>query len=385
MSGQRKDDHLHLAAGQQRQLHRTPAPTDWDDVRLLHEALAGIEAEDVDLSVTLPWAGEHGPVRWPVPFYLNGMTGGSQHTGAVNAALGEAAAATGLPIATGSMSMYLKDPSTLPSFRVLREANPEGFVMANLSAEATPDQARRVVEALGADALQIHINAVQETVMPEGARGFSAWCDGIAALADQLPVPVVVKEVGCGMTRTTLAKLARAGVQLVDVAGRGGTDFARIENDRRDGRDYAFLQGFGQSAPMVLLDALGARAGTPLPALLASGGVRHPYDVVRGLALGARAVGVAGTFLHAVLAEDPAGSAGPVAPDGAERLTALIRAWTERLRELCALLGARTPAELTRTDVLVEGRLAHAAALRGADLAALAARSETTAFEEDPA
>ncbi|MBN4844973.1 type 2 isopentenyl-diphosphate Delta-isomerase, partial [Staphylococcus sp. EG-SA-29] len=138
------------------------------------------------------------------------------------------------------------------------------------------DQARRVVEALEADALQIHINAVQETVMPEGARGFSAWCDGIAALAEQLPVPVVVKEVGCGMTRTTLAKLARAGVQLVDVAGRGGTDFARIENDRRDGRDYAFLQGFGQSAPMVLLDALGARAGTRLPALLASGGVRTP-------------------------------------------------------------------------------------------------------------
>ena len=347
--------------------------------------MAGIEAEDVDLSVTLPWAGERGPVRWPVPFYLNGMTGGSEHTGRVNAALGEAAAATGLPIATGSMSMYLKDPSTLPSFRVLREANPEGFVMANLSAEATPDQARRVVEALEADALQIHINAVQETVMPEGARGFSAWCDGIAALAEQLSVPVVVKEVGCGMTRTTLAKLARAGVQLVDVAGRGGTDFARIENDRRDGRDYAFLQGFGQSAPMVLLDALGARAGTRLPALLASGGVRHPYDVVRGLALGARAVGVAGTFLHAVLAEDPAGSAGPVAPDGAERLTGLIRAWTERLRELCALLGVRTPAELTRTDVLVEGRLAHAAALRGADLAALAARSETTAFEEDRA
>ena len=94
---------------------------------------------------------------------------------------------------------------------------------------------------------------------------------------------------------------------------------------------------------------------------------------------------MAGTFLHAVLAEDPAGSAGPVAPDGAERLTGLIRAWTERLRELCALLGVRTPAELTRTDVLVEGRLAHAAALRGADLAALAARSETTAFEEDRA
>lgn len=376
MSGHRKDDHLHLAAGQQRDLHREPAPSDWDQVRILHDALAGIDAGEVDLGVQLPWRDASGaPVRWPLPFYLNGMTGGSEHTGRVNAALGEAAARTGLPLATGSMSMYLKDPSTLPTFRVLREANPEGFLMANLSADATPEQAARAVEAIEADALQIHLNAVQETVMPEGSRSFSAWPRNIAAIVEALPVPVVVKEVGFGMTARTLARLAEAGVELVDVAGRGGTNFARIENDRREGRDYAFLADFGQSAPAVLLDALAVPAGTPVPALLASGGVRHPYDVVRGLALGARAVGVAGTFLHTVLAADPTGPDGPVAADGTDRLVAQITAWTQRVRELCAMLGARSPAELTRTDVVVGGELARTAALRHTDLAALATRS----------
>ena len=371
MSGSRKDDHLNYAAAQQREQR---PHTDWDDVRVLHHALAGIDAHEVSLTTELP-----GGITWPLPFYINGMTGGSEMTGRVNEALGEAAAQTGIAIATGSMSMYLKDPDTLPTFRVLRERNPEGFVMANLSADATPDQARRVVEALEADALQIHVNAVQETVMPEGSRDFAAWPENIQAVVsalEPLGVPVVVKEVGFGMTRETLQLLGRLGVQIADVSGRGGTNFARIENERRDGRDYAFLADYGQSAPASLLDALslpalqtGGAAG-PTPALLASGGVRHPYDVVRGLALGARAVGVAGTFLNAVLDDAPGGGCA----GGVDRLVTLIEAWRARLGELCALMGARGVADLRHTDVIVGGELARTAELRNTDVKALATR-----------
>ena len=109
----------------------------------VHHALAGIDAADVDISTSLP-----GGIRWPLPFYINGMTGGTETTGRVNAALAEAAAETGIAIATGSMSIYLRDETVLPTFRVLRDKNPRGFVMGNLSADATPDQARRVVDAL---------------------------------------------------------------------------------------------------------------------------------------------------------------------------------------------------------------------------------------------
>ncbi|WP_269928527.1 type 2 isopentenyl-diphosphate Delta-isomerase [Kocuria massiliensis] len=358
----RKDDHLNYAAAQQRE---QPSRTDWDDVRILHHGLAGIDAADVDISTSLP-----GGIDWPLPFYINGMTGGTETTGRVNAALAEAAAETGIAIATGSMSIYLRDESVLPTFRVLRDKNPHGFVMGNLSADATPEAARRVVEALEADALQIHINAVQETVMPEGSRGFGAWCENIATLVDSVSVPVIVKEVGFGLSRETIVRLGELGVTIADAAGNGGTNFARVENERREGKDYAFLADFGQSAPASLLDAASLPAATPRPALFASGGVRNPYDVVRGLALGARAVGVAGTFLHTVLGD----SGLEAGADGTRRLVEQITDWRDRLHEMYAMLGAARTADLATTDVLVGGELARAAQLRGTDLAGLANR-----------
>ena len=371
MSGSRKDDHLNLAAQQQRELHgdmRLSTGNDWDDVRIVHHSLAGINAEDVDISSPGFPTGD----RWKLPFYINGMTGGSHMTGFINTALAIAAAETGIAVATGSMSMYLKDESTLPTFRVMRDRNPDGWVMANLGADATLEQAQRVVDALGADALQIHINSVQETVMPEGSREFAAWPEKLANIAQNLSVPLMVKEVGFGMSRQTLQALHQLGVQVADVSGRGGTNFAQIENDRRAGRDYSYLLDYGQSAAFSLLDAQSAQ--TSLPRLFASGGVRHPYDVVRGLALGASAVGVAGTFLHTVLeqmdSDDLAGSI----DRGAAALVEVINQWRQRLTELYAMMGAASTEDLQGLDVLVEGSLAQRATLRGVDLASLANR-----------
>ncbi|UUT34861.1 type 2 isopentenyl-diphosphate Delta-isomerase [Microbacterium elymi] len=290
MSSRRKDEHVDLADAQQAD---RPARNDFDDVRFVHHALAGIDRDRVSLATT--FAG----ITWPVPLYVNGMTGGSQRTAQINRSLAIAARETGVPIASGSMSIALREPDTADSFRVLRTENPDGFVMANLSADATPDDAQRAVDLLGADALELHVNSVQETVMPEGSRDFSAWPAAIAAIVDRVPVPVIVKEVGFGLSRPTLERLADLGVAIADVSGSGGTDFARIENSRRPAADYAFMAGWGQSAVCSLLDAAASRR--PLPALLASGGVRTPLDVMRALALGARAVGVSGVFLHSVL------------------------------------------------------------------------------------
>lgn len=346
----RKDEHVQLVMDDRREQPRKA--NDFDDVELVHHALDGIDPARVTLATDV------GPWRWPVPLYVNGMTGGSEKTGAINRALAIAARETGTPIASGSMSVALGDPSTLPSFRVLREENPDGFVLANLGAERSPDDARRVVELLEADALQVHLNAAQETVMPEGSRGFDRWAASLEAIVAAVPVPVVVKEVGFGLSARTLSRLHGMGVQVADVAGRGGTDFAAVENARRSGRDFAYLAGWGQSAVSCLLDA-----PSPAPALLASGGVRTPLDVVRALALGAKAVGVAGAFL-AVAVEG-----------GEEAAVAEIRRWHEHLVALHALVGAATPADLTTTDVLLHGRVLEFARLRGIDAGALTRRS----------
>lgn len=349
MIADRKNDHVRLAHEQQR---GRAGHNEFDDVSFVHHALAGIDRADVSLATA--FAG----LRWPVPLYINAMTGGSAKTGEINRDLAVAARETGVPIATGSMSAYFADESLAGTFAVMREENPDGFIMANVNANATVDMARRAVDLLAADALQIHLNTIQETVMPEGDRSFAAWGPRIEQIASGVDVPVIVKEVGFGLSRETVLALADLGVRVADVAGRGGTNFARIENGRRDVADYAFLDDWGQSTPACLLDAHGL--GIPV---LGSGGVRHALDVARGLALGASAVGVSGRFLGILL------------EDGVPGLVAQISTWLDQLAALMTALGARTPADLARCDVLIRGGLRAFCADRGIDTAWLATRS----------
>ncbi|MFF3347064.1 type 2 isopentenyl-diphosphate Delta-isomerase [Streptomyces sp. NPDC002779] len=349
MIAQRKDDHVRLAVEQQQ---RHSGRNQFDEISFVHHALAGLDRPEVSLATT--FAG----LSWPVPLYINAMTGGSERTGAINRDLGIAARETGVPIASGSMSAYFKDPGCAGTFSVLREENPDGFVIANVNATASVDRARRAVDLLRADALQIHVNTVQETVMPEGDRSFASWVPQIERIAAGVDVPVIVKEVGFGLSRETVRLLDSLGVRIADLGGRGGTDFARIENGRRELADYSWLNGWGQSTAACLLDAQDA----PIP-VLASGGVRHPLDVARALALGASGVGVSGTFLRTLL------------DDGVAALIARIRAWLDQLAALQTVLGAPTPAALTHCDLLIHGELRDFCADRGIDTRPLARRS----------
>lgn len=348
MSAERKDDHVRLAAEQ----HEVSSMNAFDDVTFVHHALSGIDADRVRLNIEVAGA------SWRLPWYLNAMTGGSTKTGDINRSLAIAARETGLAIASGSVSAALDDPLLASTFRVIRDEHPHGFVMANIGVERSPDDARRAVELLDADALQVHLNSAQETVMPEGKRAFSSWAASLEAILAAAEVPVIVKEVGSGLSARTLTRLAELGVQLADVAGRGGTDFTRIEHDRRNDGAFGYLAGWGQSTVECLLDA-----PSQAPTLLASGGVRTPLDVARALALGARAVGVSGAFLRVVL------------DGGAEALITRIRAWEEQLRAVLALVGAGSPAALTRADVIVRGPSAQYCAARGIDPTPLSRRS----------
>lgn len=362
MTANRKDDHVRLAAEQQRGRH---GHNEFDDVSFVHDALSGIDRSEV--SLTTRFAG----LTWKHPVYINAMTGGSPATGVINRDLAVAARETGVALASGSMSAYFKDASTADTFSVLRRENPDGFILANVNATASVEKAQRAIDLLRADALQIHLNVIQETVMPEGDRSFASWGAQIEKIAAAVDVPVIVKEVGFGLSRGAVLALQDMGVAAADVSGKGGTDFARIENDRRVAADrgasgvsygdYSYLDGWGQSAPACLLDA----QGVDLP-LLASGAVRNPLDVARGLALGAVAVGASGGFLRTLLDEGVAG------------LIARISAWQDQLAALMTALGARTPADLARCDVLIGGALRDFCADRGVDTRRLATRSRSS-------
>lgn len=348
----RKDEHVTLATSQrsEREAHHVASP--FDELSFLHHALGGVSVDQVDSSVRFARS------TWALPFYVNGMTGGTEWTHQINRELAIAARETGLAIATGSVSVALDAPEFAPSFQVMRQENPDGFVMANIGVDRSPDDARRAVDLLQANALQVHVNAVQELAMPEGSREFDRWPASLEAIVAASPVPVIVKEVGFGLSRETLIRLRDLGVAYADVSGRGGTDFLSIENARRTTHDYSMLKGFGQSALECLLDAPATS-----PTLLASGGVRNPLDVVKALACGARAVGVAGTFLQAVL------------DGGAEQLVSLTGVWASQTTSLMALLGARSVDALQHTDVRTTGKLAEFLEQRGVNRGALSNRS----------
>ncbi|MGO1950716.1 MAG: type 2 isopentenyl-diphosphate Delta-isomerase [Mycobacteriaceae bacterium] len=349
MSSQRKDEHVRIA---EELRGGRPRPVGgFDDIRFVHHVFNGLARDAVDTGTSV--AGQ----RWDVPFYINAMTGGSERTGLINADLARAASAAGVSMASGSVSPALRDPSLAPTFRVIRDNAPSAFLLANVSPEMTLEQARRAVGLMDADALQIHVNPAQELVMPEGDRDFSGWLDRIGEIVDGVGVPVIVKEVGFGISPGSIAELTARGVRTVDVSGRGGTNFADIENHRRERREYAYLAGWGQTTVECLLDAHGTHVE-----ILASGGVRTPLDVVRALALGARAVGVSGHFLHLLLEE------------GLDALISELESWKEQVRTLMTLLGAADVPSLGATDVLVTGGPADFARLRGVDLEALAHR-----------
>ncbi|WP_427870829.1 type 2 isopentenyl-diphosphate Delta-isomerase [Leucobacter luti] len=352
LRAERKNDHLRLAHGQATAREAGAARSDFDELQFIHHALGGIDSADVELSVEVAGA------RWPCPLFINGMTGGTDAARGVNRALAAAARETGVPMGCGSVSIALDDPRTAPSFTVIREENPEGIVFANLGADRPAADAVRAVELVGADALQIHLNAVQEIAMTEGSRELGGWRDSLQALIAASPVPVIVKEVGFGLSRRTIDELGALGVHTVDVSGRGGTDFLAIENERRGDDGFAMLAGFGQSTAECLLEAAGREDVT----VLASGGIRNPLDAVKCLALGARGVGIAGAFLRVAL------------DGGGPALIDRIEAWQGQLRALLALLGAPDPAALEERDLLVRGRLLEYCGLRGIDASALARR-----------
>ncbi|TYV08457.1 type 2 isopentenyl-diphosphate Delta-isomerase [Listeria monocytogenes] len=346
----RKDEHVALGVKQNEQL----APSSLEDIQLIGTSIPRYNVKDIDLTTTIVGT------NVPFPFYINAMTGGSRHTKKINAELAEIALEVAIPMAVGSQSAALKNSSLIDTYKIVREINPNGMILANISPEVALQEGLRAIEMLEADALQIHINPAQELVMQEGDRSFSHWLTRIEEYVKLSPVPVVVKEVGFGMTRETVATLASVGVQSVDLAGKGGTNFAQIENDRRRDQAYDFLLDWGISTGQALIDM--QHQDAPKIAYLASGGIRNPLDIVKALALGADSVGMAGQIIYSLKKE------------GVTKTIEKLELWKEQLRGLFVLADAKNISELKTTPLIISGELAKWGTLREIDLVKLANR-----------
>jgi isopentenyl-diphosphate delta-isomerase len=326
---ERKLAHLDLCAGEDVEARSSSL---FDQVHLLHEALPELSFDEVDSSVELLGR------RLRAPILISGMTGGAGRARDLNRALATAAQKSGLGMGVGSQRAMLLHPELAATYQV-RDVAPDILLLANIGAvqarESGPEGVGSLVEAIGADALCVHLNVAQELVQDEGDRDFRGCLEAIAGLTEVLPVPVVVKETGCGFNPATLARLRAAGIGWVDVAGVGGTSWPGVEALRGSRRQRALgleLREWGipTAAAVVFAREAGLRA-------IASGGVRSAADVVRALALGAEAAALALPFLKA---HEQGGER--LVIESAERLCEAVRA-------LMLLCGARGVSELVST------------------------------------
>lgn len=339
----RKDEHVKLAE----KFHGEPKVSDFDNIRFVHHSFPEMSVDEADISTSFS------TFTVEQPFFINAMTGGSENTKSINEKLATVAREAKLPIASGSISAAIKDTSFIDSFKIIRKVNPEGLVFANLGAEHTVENAKKAVDILEADAMQIHCNVVQEIIMPEGDRDFSNWLSNIEKIVKSLDVPVIVKEVGFGMSRKTIKQLKDIGVKTIDVSGSGGTNFAKIENYRRNTNKFNYLEDFGQSTVVSLLEAKEFINNTDI---IASGGIRNPLDIVKALALGAKAVGISGLFLNMVL------------NDGVEGTIENINNWKIDVASIMTLLGKKRVSDLINADLLIFNEVREWCIARGIDI-----------------
>lgn len=325
----RKDDHIKYALK-----YQSPYNS-FDDIELIHSSLPKYNVNDIDLSTH--FAGQ----SFEFPFYINAMTGGSEKGKAVNHKLAQVAQATGIVMATGSYSAALKndEDDSYPT----TDLYPDLKLATNIGLDKPLPAAESTVKAMNPIFLQVHVNVMQELLMPEGEREFHMWRSHLKEYVDNIQCPLILKEVGFGMDLQSIKDAYDIGITTVDISGRGGTSFAYIENQR--GRDRSYLNTWGQTTAQSLINA---QSMMDKMDILASGGIRHPLDIVKCLVLGAKAVGLSRTVLELV-------ERYPV-----DDVIAILNSWKEDLRMIMCALNCKKITDLRQVNYILYGQLKEA-------------------------
>lgn len=298
MLASRKADHLRICL--EKEVRPPGMTTGLECFRFVHQALPEIDLAEVDLGCALFGKVLHAPLL------VSSMTGGTSAARAINRRLAQAAAELGLGMGVGSQRTAIEEPEWADTYRV-RDLAPDILLLANLGAvqlnrSYTVDHCRRAVEMIEADALILHLNPLQEALQPGGDTCFGRLLSKIEVVCRSLAVPVVVKEVGAGLSAQAARQLAEAGVSALDVAGAGGTSWSEVERlrapDSYHDRVAAQFIGWGIPTADSLRAVKACELGLPL---IASGGIASGVDVAKCIALGADVVSVAFPLLRPAL------------------------------------------------------------------------------------
>lgn len=346
---QRKQNHVEIC------LHDcvtfTGKTTGFERFAFEHDALPELSFSDIDLSTT--FLGK----TIGAPLMISSMTGGYSEAATLNRQLAETAERFRIPLGVGSMRQALENSSYRESFAIVRKYAPSIQIFANIGAPEvakglTEKEITLMLELLDADGLIVHLNAAQELFQPEGNTDFRRVLDQLAILAAKIPVPVIVKEVGCGISASVARRLIEAGVKVIDVAGAGGISWQKVEEiryTRQFGKESRFsmqaldeLLNWGIPTAQCLLDIRALKQewpGVNAIEIIASGGIHCGTDIAKSLALGAQLAASARYILKAL-------------HEGA--LEETIGSWLNDLRAIMFLTGAATIAELRNKTLITK-------------------------------
>lgn len=319
-------------------------------IELVHNAAPELNFQDIDLSTT--FLGQ----RIDYPFMISSMTGGYGHAEDLNRTIAETAARLNIPLGVGSMRQALENSDHQKSFSVVRQAAPDIPVYANIGAPEvaaglTDEQLAALIGIIDANALIIHLNPAQELFQPEGSTNFQHLLREIDRTASRLPVPIIAKEVGCGISGSTARQLLDAGVTVIDVAGAGGLSWQKVEEERyrkQFSTDTRFspqaleqLLEWGIPTATCLLDIAELKEEQPRYAdapVIASGGIKNGIDIAKSIALGANIAASAGMMLKAL---------------DQGKLQETILQWMNDLRAVMFLTGSPDIAALQQTTIRI--------------------------------
>lgn len=294
---QRKLDGLKIPLDKEVQAKTTSTYLEY--VKLVHNALPELDFDQIDTSTTFL---DH---KFGAPLVIDSMTGGTPEASKINERLAETAAELGLGMGLGSQRAGLKSKELAETYSIAREHAPNAFLIANiggaqLAKGLSVDEARQIIDMINANALVIHLNPLQELIQPEGEPKFKGVYQKIEELVKKLNVPVIVKEVGAGISREVALKLQIIGVKAINVAGSGGTSWAGVEKLRAEsmGNELKIHLGemFWDWGIPTAASLIEVKKAVQLP-LIASGGLRNGLDVAKCLTIGADMCAMALPFL----------------------------------------------------------------------------------------
>ncbi len=313
--------------------------TGLEKYEFVHNALPEIDFAEIDTGTKFL---SH---KFSAPIVVSSMTGGYERAGRINSAIAELCKERGIGMGVGSQRQALQNSDYIETFKVVRRVARDIFVMGNIGAAQVADgmalkEVEKIIDMVEADALAIHLNALQEFIQPEGDRNFRGVLKGISRLVHKIGIPVIVKETGAGIGASSARKLVDAGVSAIDVSGAGGTSWAAIESLRRDDSRIGtkfWNWGIPTAEALVQVNALKSRRKFKL---ISSGGIRDGLDVAKSIALGADLCAGAQPFLRALDNE------------GIKGLLKEFDTWVEELKGVMFLTGSRNLVQLRKARIV---------------------------------